>query len=88
MTRAPFRLALRAEGQWRKAYIAKPDSMAGAIEVARVRIAAAGADAGVKQAFIRLAQSVVEHTAKSTGLDVADWQEPAPAPEHEKSGHS
>lgn len=81
----PFRIALRAEGEWWVAYVAKPSDMDGAIEIARVRLKPAKEDPKVKQAFIDFAQLVVDSTAEAKRLGVVGWNAPIAAPESEKA---
>ena len=86
--KAPFRIALRQEGQWWNAYLAKPDTMEGAVEIARLRMTMAS-DPATKDAFIAFTRVAMERALKVVhGLDIAKWGEPEVAPPHERSGNA
>lgn len=83
-----IRLALRHEGDWWNAYLADPDSMAGAMLIGSVRFGAAVKNPEVKQGFMALMQLIVADAIENaTGETITDF-EIAPAPEHERAGHT
>jgi hypothetical protein len=82
------RIALRVEGDWWVAYFAKPKTMEGAIELARVRMTVVRPDAKRKAAFMELVRSYIDEIlAEQTGV-TPSWPEPVLAPEHEKAGRA
>jgi len=84
----PFRLAMRAEGQWWVAYLARPNTMDGAKELGRVLMGIVSGDGseGRKAAFMDLMKSALTDASAAIGGVVEHWDEPTPAPEHERSG--
>lgn len=83
------RLAMRVEGDWWVSYYALPDTMDGALELGRVRMAIV-ADWQAKELFMALMRDAVSAILKAkTGADPI-WPEPhgSPAPEHERAGKS
>lgn len=84
--KAPFRLALRVEGEWWIAYVAKHETMEGAMELARIRMSAAKIKP-IKDAFMATMQLTISELIKeSSGLDAVWPEAPKPAPESERSG--
>jgi hypothetical protein len=83
----PIRLALRVEGDWWVAYIAKTGTMDGAFEIARVAMGIVRPNERLKQLFVDLAQGGLEDALRSAGADPISWSE-EPAPQHERSGRA
>lgn len=83
------RLAMRVEGSWWIAYYAEPDTMAGAVELGRVRMGIV-ADFSAKQIFMALMRDAVSALIEEgTGI-APTWPEPDghAAPEHERNGRA
>ncbi|OQC18932.1 MAG: hypothetical protein BWX69_03150 [Planctomycetes bacterium ADurb.Bin069] len=83
-----LRLALRVEGAWWVAYVAQTDSMEGAVELGRIRMASVTGLEGFarRQSFTDLMRSALgDEVAAVTGA-TPHWPEPdgTPAPEHER----
>ena len=86
-TQAPFRLALRIEGEWWNAYIAKSDTMEGAILVGSIRSRLVEESKDCKTGFIALMQvALTLAMQEATGLQMLWPEPPHRAPEHERSG--
>jgi hypothetical protein len=84
----PFRIAIRAEGEFVNAYFASPTSMENAQLVASIRRAVCDADEAVFDAFKDLVRKVVSSLTKRVlGAEPIRMEEEA-APEHERAGHS
>lgn len=81
------RLALRVEGDWWVAYYAMPDTMADAIDLGRIRMAAVQ-DQTHKQAFMALMQHFVGDIILENLGVAPDWNDPVGAPEHERAGRA
>lgn len=81
------RLALRVEGDWWVAYYAMPDTMADAIDLGRIRMAAVQ-DQGRKQAFMALMREFIGDAFLANVSETPDWNDPVPAPEHERAGRA
>lgn len=87
------RLALRREGKWWVAYYAMPDTMNGALPLARIRMTMVEGDrprhARNKQAFMDLMREAVSDLIEdSIGVRPTWPDDPQPAPEHERSGEA
>lgn len=80
------RLALRVEGDWWVAYYALPNTMEGAIEMARILMALVQEPAR-KQAFMGLMQHAVTEFLKDITGASPDFITRA-APEHERAGRA
>jgi hypothetical protein len=81
------RLAMRVEGDWWVAYYALPDTMDGALELGRVRMAVVQQKVP-KEMFMTLMRAAVSQILVARfGVDPI-WPEPhgRPAPEHERAG--
>ena len=76
------RLAFRHEGNWWVAYYALPDTMEGALELARIQMAFVVNHPQRKDAFMKLIQQGISTIAPE--FMVANQR---PAPESERSGH-
>ncbi len=81
------RLALRVEGDWWVAYYAMPDTMAHAIDLGRILMVAVQ-DQTRKQAFMALMQHFVGDIILEKLGEAPDWNDPVPAPEHERAGRA
>lgn len=88
MSAPRLRIALRTEGGSWVGYIAKPGTMEGGIEIARVSARAARESEQVHELFIALCQAVVDQALSATGFDVKEWNTPTPGPEGERSGNA
>jgi hypothetical protein len=83
-----IRLALRHEGDWWNAYLAKADSMEGAKLIGSILIGAVVGNRQRKRAFINLMQDVMADGAERlTGVRPTEFDEHS-APESERAGHS
>ncbi len=87
-TFSPYRIAIRAEGAMVNAYLAKLDTMDGAIPVGSIARSICEADRSVFDAF----QSLMEKAAGALtvavlGVAPIDFKREA-APEHENAGHA
>lgn len=87
MPRAPFRLAMRVEGDWWNAYMAGTDTMDGATLLASVRMTLVATPAerdaylaAIRALFLKAAGDVL-------GTKLGDG-EIRPAPEHERAGRA
>jgi hypothetical protein len=79
------RLALRVEGDKWNAYVAKADTMEGAIWVGSIAMAFVAGNKKRKRAFIELMTDAMSDIIKNDlGLKVDHWKEQK-APEHERS---
>lgn len=79
------RLALRVEGNWWVAYYALPDSMKGAVEMARIKMSIVQ-DQQRKQVFMDLCRSYISEMLKDGFGKAPEGWEIQLAPEHERSG--
>lgn len=82
-----MRLAVRVEGTWWVAYCAEATTMAGAVEIGRIRMALA-AEPACKQGFLTLMQAAMAGIITNMGAHVQGWNDPTSAPEHERSGRA
>jgi hypothetical protein len=83
------RLAMRVEGDWWVAYYAQSDTMQGALELGRIRMAFVQ-DFSAKEIFKALMRDAVTAIIKEITGEKPLWPEPdgRPAPEHERSGRA
>lgn len=83
------RLAMRVEGDWWVAYYAMPETMDGAIELARIDMGIV-VDPRPKSAFMDIMRGAVTDIIKERCGATPQWPEPEgrPAPEHERSGRA
>ncbi|PWE26671.1 hypothetical protein C4N9_20625 [Pararhodobacter marinus] len=81
------RLAMRVEGDWWVAYYALPETMEGALELGRIRMAIVE-DWQAKELFMSLMRDAVTAIIRDRTGAKAEWPEPhgRPAPEHERAG--
>lgn len=88
MNDKPFRIAIRAEGNFINAYLAAPDSMASAQLIGCVARGACDADRTIFTEFQTLMQRAVAIACKGAlGVEPLKF-ETQPAPEHERGGHA
>lgn len=86
MVKDSMRLALRVEGDWWVAYIARLDTMEGALELGRVRMRLVGI-ASQKAAALDFFKGAMSATLQAAGGHDLSWPTgPTPAPEHERAG--
>ena len=76
------RIAYRHEGDWWVAYYALPNTMEGALELARIKMAFVATDRQRKDAFMKLIQDGI-----ATIVPEFSVVEQRAAPESERSGH-
>lgn len=81
---SPFRLALRVEDEWWIAYMARIDTMEGAVELGRILFNCARVE-GVGDAFKALMVQVLSGALEAIGANAISWDE-RKAPESERSG--
>lgn len=79
------RLALREEGKWWVAYYAMPDTMKGAILLAKIKMRAVELNPEVKELFMECMRELVGAILEERVGKRPDWHT-EPAPEHERSG--
>jgi hypothetical protein len=85
----PLRLALRGEGRWWNAYLAKPDTMDDALQIGSILLSAVEGHPERKEAFMNLMKEVTADAIKAVTGEVPDhWNEPQSAPESERSGNA
>jgi hypothetical protein len=82
-----IRLALRHEGDWWNAYLAKSDTMEGARLISSILIGAVAGKPERKQAFIDLMQEVMADGIETMSGVRPDNFDIDTAPESERSGH-
>lgn len=82
------RLALRAEGNWWKAYYARQDTMEGALYLGEIHMNVVVENPELKQAFFDLMEQSVSALIKDVFGREPDWHEVTAAPEHERSGRA
>jgi len=81
------RLAFRVEGMWWTVYFAAPDTMDGAVEIARIAMGAVQNEER-KRAFMELMKDALdEFIEEKTGERPSHWGETR-APESERSGRA
>lgn len=83
------RLAMRHEGTWWNAYYAMPDTMRGAILVAKIRFSAVEGKPERRDAFMAFAREAIgDMIEKKIGVRPSWPDGPQPAPESERAGHA
>jgi hypothetical protein len=88
MVRAPFRLAIRQEGELINAYVASNETMEGAMLLGSMRKRICEIDGEIFDLFKMLMQAALAAVSKdAVGIDIAFVGE-EPAPEHERSGNA
>lgn len=88
MDKMPIRLALRVEGDFWVAYVAKKDTMDGAKRLGSILMGAVKSNPTRKKAFMDLMQDMMAQAIKEMTGKAPDWNEPEPAPERERSGRA
>lgn len=84
--RAPFRLAMRAEGAFWNAYLAHSDTMAESMLLGSIRLAAVQ-EPDRKARFMALMQESLAAALMDTAGVTISWPDPPKtAPEHERNG--
>lgn len=87
MTLKPdIRLAFRVEGHMWNAYAAESDTMEGAQLIGSICMAGVRNNPGRKQLFMLMMREVMNEGLRAVVGTEADWGDPQPAPEHERSG--
>lgn len=86
MTDPVFRLAMRVEGDHWVAYLAKPQTMEGAREIARVSMGLVG-DLAIKDKFISFCIDAMTVLLNDIGIKILGW-DTQKAPEHERAGRA
>ena len=81
------RLALRHEGEWWNAYLARENTMKDAKLIGAILFGAAKKSPEVKQMFMDLMQRVLADAIEETTGTAPDKWDVSPAPESERSGH-
>lgn len=82
------RLAMRHEGEFWNAYLAKTDSMADAVLLGSMRVSIFQTSPEIKESFLDLMRAAMaEHVFQTTGIRPEFRGEHA-APEHERSGRA
>jgi len=84
--KAPLRLAFRVEGDKWSAYVAKQNTMEGAIWMGSVAIGIAENDE-LKRRFMDLMKDFFEEFLKEKGIEIESWEEEQ-SPEHERAGRA
>lgn len=87
-TPMPIRLAMRVEGDWWVAYLAKADTMEGAKRLGSILMGIVENNPERKEAFLSLMKFAMEESIKKLFGQTPDWEEPHPAPESERSGRA
>lgn len=75
------RIAFRVEGDWWVAYYALPNTMDGALELARIQMAIVTNHPQRMQAFMKLIQGYVKEV--NPAFEISETRK---APEHERAG--
>jgi hypothetical protein len=89
MTKIPGRVAFRVEGNLWVAYWAMPDTMEGAVFLASIAFGAVSGpkNSDMKHRFMNMARDIAA-AGLPEGVTINGWNEPIPAPEHEKAGRA
>ena len=82
------RIAFRSEGEYWNAYYALNNTMEGALHLGSVKLEAVRKDPTAKEGFMMLMRVVVGNILEDMTSAPVQWQDPQPAPESERSGHS
>jgi len=83
-----FRLAMRHEGLFWNAYLARSEDMNGAIHLGSIRMTLVESPE-MRTVFLDAMTKAMTLAAKqATGLDLVWPDPPTPAPESERSGHA
>ena len=82
-----FRLALRVEGDKWVAYLAKPDTMEGAVWMGSILLRIAEGNDYRKDLFIELMRHALNEAIEKQGIKVESW-DTEDAPQHERAGRA
>lgn len=86
---APFRIAIRNEGTLLNAYFALPGTMVGAHLLLSAHAETVKSSPELTSAYVAFAQALSHiHAKRTLGLNVVDFGDATPAPEHERGGHA
>lgn len=88
MKTMPIRLAMRVEGDWWVAYMARADTMDGAKRLGSILMGIVEDNPSRKLAFMDLMQAAMSDAIKTVFGQTPDWNEPQPAPEAERAGRA
>jgi hypothetical protein len=80
-----FRLAMRHEGDKWNAYVAKPDTMDGAIWIGSIAMRFVEHDKLRKDAFLAIMRNALADLAEEMTGGKIGWNDPVTAPEHERT---
>lgn len=83
--RVALRLALRVEGAHWVAYIAELGDMKGAVRIGSILMRAVENNTERKEQFMALMRGAMGDAVTTMGGNVMGWNDPHPAPEHEKA---
>jgi hypothetical protein len=81
------RLAMRQEGEYWNAYYALPAEMKDAIFLGSIRMAAVIGNPERRQAFMLMMRDVVGDIIEAHTGTRPTWNDPKPAPPHERAGN-
>jgi len=81
----PMRLAMRQEGDKWNAYVAKPDTMEGAIWIGSIALRFIEDDPKREKAFLALMRDAVGDIIRDITGHKPTWSETRAAPEHERT---
>lgn len=88
MNTIPVRLAMRVEGDWWVAYIAKADTMDGAKRLGSILLGIVEQSPACKDAFMALMKVAMGEAIKTVFNQTPTWGEPQAAPEAERAGRA
>lgn len=88
MGNMPIRLAMRVEGDWWVAYMAKMDTMDGARRLGSILLGIVERSPERKQAFMALMQDAMADAIREVFGHTPDWNAPQQAPEAERVGRA
>jgi hypothetical protein len=87
---ATLRLALRVEGDKWNAYLAKSGTMERSVLIGSIVFVAVRDNPDLKAGFMELMQGAMAALLKSCPhpVEIDGWEDPIPAPPHERSGNA
>lgn len=83
-----MRLALREEGKFWNAYLAKDDGMKDSLLIASVLMKPIKENPQLKEDFMKLARAIISDAIEGALGVGATWNDPEPAPESERAGRA
>jgi hypothetical protein len=87
VSKAPFRLAFRQEGKSWNAYMARPDTMDGAVLIGSIAMSLALHEP-IKIAFMDVMKLAIGQAVTDVlGKPIESWHEPTQAPANERAGN-